>query len=53
MWVAFALFSAKIISIYVIFYDQNFNDTLTNDIVNFEKLAPGKLSWWGPGDAVC
>ena len=29
-------FSAKIISVYAIFNDQSFNDTLTNDIVSFE-----------------
>ena len=33
-------FSAKNISIYAIFNDQRFNDTLTNDIVNFEQLGP-------------
>ena len=26
-------------SIYVIFYDQSFNDTLTNDIVSFEQMG--------------
>ena len=26
---------------YAIFYDQRYNDTLTNDIVSFEQLAPG------------
>ena len=46
MWVAFAnakathLFFSKNISIYAIFNDQNFNDTLTNDIVSFEQLGP-------------
>ena len=29
------------ISIYAIFIDQSFNDTLTNDIVSFEQLGPG------------
>ena len=29
------------ISIYAIFNDQSFNDTLTNDIVSFEQLGPG------------
>ena len=28
-------------SVYAIFNDQSFNDTLTNDIVNFEQLIPG------------
>ena len=31
------------ISIYAIFNDQSFNDTLTNDIVSFEQLSPGHL----------
>ena len=38
MWVAFANFS-KNISIYAIFYEQSFNDMLTNDIVSFEQLG--------------
>ena len=32
-------FCSKNISIYVIFNDQSFNDTLTNDIVSFERLG--------------
>ena len=42
MWVAFAnakaihIFFSKTISVYAIFDDQRFNDTLTNDIVSFE-----------------
>ena len=28
------------ISLYVIFNDQNFNDTLTNYIISFEQLGP-------------
>ena len=46
MWVAFAnakatdIFFSKNISVYVIFNDQSFNDTLTNDIVSFEQLGP-------------
>ena len=46
MWVAFAkakathiFFSAKNISIYAIFNNQSFNDTLTKDIVSFEQLG--------------
>ena len=44
-WVAFAnakathIFS-KNISVYAIFNDQSFNDTLTNDIISFEQLGP-------------
>ena len=47
MCVAFAnakathILSATIYSIYAIFNDQSFNDTLTNDIVSFEQLGPG------------
>ena len=36
---SFHIFS-KNISIYAIFNDQSFNDTLTNDIVSFEQLGP-------------
>ena len=31
------------ISMYAMFNDQSFNDTLTNDIVSFEQLGPGFL----------
>ena len=47
MWVAFAnakathIFFSKNISLYAIFNDQSFKDTLTNDIINFEQLGPG------------
>ena len=34
-------FFSKIISVYAIFNDQSFNDTLTNDIVSFEQLGLG------------
>ena len=37
----FQLLFSKNISIYAIFYNQSFNDTLTNDIVSFEQLGPG------------
>ena len=30
-------------SVYAIFNDQSFNDTLTNDIVSFEQLGPALL----------
>ena len=33
-------FSSTNFSVYAIFNDQSFNDTLTNDIVNFEQLGP-------------
>ena len=41
MWVAFAHFFSKNISVNAIFNVQSFNDTLTNDIVSFEQLGPG------------
>ena len=34
------LFS-KTISVYALFNNQSFNDTLTNDTVSFEQLGPG------------
>ena len=34
------LFFSKNISIYAIFNDQRFNDTLTNDIISFEQMCP-------------
>ena len=37
------LFSENI-SIYAVFNNQSFNDALTNDIVSFEQLGPGRLS---------
>ena len=44
MWMQKILtfFFSENISIYVIFNDQSFNDTLTNDIVSFEQLGPGE-----------
>ena len=38
---SYSHFFSKNISIYAIFNDQSFNDTLTNDIVSFEQLGPG------------
>ena len=43
MWVAFANFFCKNISVYTIFNDQSFNDTLTNNILSFEELGPDFL----------
>ena len=37
---SYSHFYRKNISIYAIFNDQSFNDTLTNDIVSFEQLGP-------------
>ena len=34
-------FLSKNITVYAIFNDQSFNDTLPNDIVSFEQLGPG------------
>ena len=36
-------FFSKNISIYAIFNDQSFSDTLTDDIVSFEQLGPDFL----------
>ena len=33
-------FFSKNISMYALFNDQSFNDTLTNDIVSIEQLDP-------------
>ena len=50
MWVGFAnakaphIFFSKNISVYAIFNDQSFNDTLTNDIVSFEQLGTDQHS---------
>ena len=40
---SFCIFFSKNISVYAVFNDQNFDDTLTNDIVSFEQLGPGKI----------
>ena len=37
---SYSHFFSKNISVYAIFNDQSFNDTLTNDIVSFEQLSP-------------
>ena len=39
---SYSHFFSKNISIYAIFNDQSFNNTLTNDIVSFEQLGPDK-----------
>ena len=50
MSVAFAnakathIFCSKNISLYAMFNDQSFNDTLNNDIVSLEQLGPACLS---------
>ena len=33
-------FFSKNMSVYAIFNNQSFNDTLTNDIISFEQLGP-------------
>ena len=42
---SYSHFFSKNISVYSIFNDQSFtcNDALTNDIVSFEQLGPGKF----------
>ena len=37
---SYSHFFSKSISIYAIFNDQSFKDTLTNDIVSLEQLCP-------------
>ena len=45
MWVALLLtFFQQNISLYAIFNNQSFNDTLTNGIISFEQLGPGYLT---------
>ena len=34
-------FQQKHINVYAIFYDQSFNDTLTDDIVSYKQLGLG------------
>ena len=41
----YSQFFSKNISVYAIFNDQSFNDTLTNDIVSFEQLGPVVFDW--------
>ena len=41
---SYSHFFSKNITIYAIFNDQSFNDTLTNDIVSFEQLGPDKYN---------
>ena len=36
------------VSIYAIFNDKNFDDTLTKDIVSFEQLGPDCKQSWQP-----
>ena len=36
---SYSPFISKNISVYVIFSDQSFNDTLNNDTVSFEQLG--------------
>ena len=40
---SYSHFFSKNISIYAIFNDQSFNDTLSNDIFSFEQLGPDCL----------
>ena len=37
---SYSHFFRKNISVYALFNDQSFNDTLTNEIVGFEQLGP-------------
>ena len=40
---SYSHFFSKDISLFAIFNDQSFNDTLTKDIVSFEQLGPGSF----------
>ena len=40
MQINYSHFFSKNISVYAMFNDQNFNNTLTNNIVSFEQLGP-------------
>ena len=37
---SYSHFFGKNISVYTIFNDQSFNDTLTSDVISFEQLGP-------------
>ena len=37
---SYSHFFSKNVSIYAVFNDQSFNDTLTTDIVSFEQVGP-------------
>ena len=45
MWVAFALFSAKILAYMHIFNNQSFNDKLSNNIVSLSNWALFYMTW--------
>ena len=48
---SYSHFFSKNSTLFAIFNDQSFNDTLTNDIVSFEQLDPGFCCLhmlWGP-----
>ena len=45
--ISYSHFSSKNISVYVIFNDQSFNNTLTNNIVSFEQLGSDQNLHWG------
>ena len=50
---SYSHFFSKHISVYAIFNDQSFNDTLTNDIVSFEQLGLfGYFSFAAPTPAL-
>ena len=44
---SYSHFFSKNISVYAIFNDQSFNDTLTNNLVSFEQLGPGYYMSFG------
>ena len=44
---SYSHFFSKNFSVYAIFNDQSFNDSLTNDIFSFEQLGPDSESFFG------
>ena len=50
---SYSHFFSKNISIYAIFNEQSFNDTLTNNILSFEQLGPGIYLFLRDNKHVC
>ena len=46
---SYSHFFSKNTSVYAIFNNQSFNDTLTDDIFSFEQLSPDHLGQEGAG----
>ena len=50
---SYSHFFSKNISFYAIFNDQNFNDTLSNDIITFEQLGPELQQYYSEINVSC